>query len=58
DIKILAQLFPEGLRLYYQENKSLNEISKIWDIDWSKARRIFQLENFLDIVQYRTEEVF
>ncbi|MBE9215092.1 hypothetical protein IQ247_20900 [Plectonema cf. radiosum LEGE 06105] len=56
--KNFAQLFPEGLRLYYQENKSLNEISKMWDIDWSKARRIFQLENFLDIVQYRTEEVF
>ncbi len=56
--KNFAQRFPEGLRLYYQENMSLSEISKLWEIEWSKARRIFQLENFLEIVQYRTEEVF
>ncbi|RUS95301.1 hypothetical protein DSM106972_090770 [Dulcicalothrix desertica PCC 7102] len=53
-----AQCYPEGLRLYYQENVSLGDISKKWKIEWSKARRIFQLENFLDIVQYRTEEAF
>ncbi len=53
-----AQRFPEGLRLYYQENISLGEIGKIWGIEWSRARRIFQLENFLEIVQYRTEEIF
>lgn len=56
--KNLAQRFPEGLRLYYQENKSLSEIGKLWEIEWSKARRIFQLENFLEIVQYRTEDIF
>lgn len=56
--KNFAQLFPEGLRLYYQENKSLSEIGKLWGIEWSKARRIFQLEDFLEIVQYRTEEIF
>jgi hypothetical protein len=56
--KNFAQRFPEGLRLYYQENISLGEIGKRWEIEWSKARRIFQLENFLDIVQYRTEEIF
>ncbi|MEH2182772.1 hypothetical protein [Nostoc sp.] len=56
--KNFAQRFPEGLRLYYQENKSLSEIGKLWEIEWSKARRIFQIENFLEIVQYRTEEIF
>lgn len=56
--KNFATLFPEGLRLYYQENKSLSEIAKLWKIEWSKARRIFKLENFLSIVQYRTEEIF
>ncbi|MCC5599419.1 hypothetical protein [Nostoc favosum] len=56
--KNFAQRFPEGLRLYYQENKSLSEIGKLWEIEWSKARRIFQLENFLEVVQYRTEEIF
>ncbi|MFH7024884.1 MAG: hypothetical protein ACHBN1_05650 [Heteroscytonema crispum UTEX LB 1556] len=56
--KNFAQRFPEGLRLYYQENISLSEIGKRWEIEWCKARRIFQLENFLEIVQYRTEEIF
>ncbi|MCC5662749.1 hypothetical protein LC653_02080 [Nostoc sp. CHAB 5784] len=56
--KNFAQRFQEGLRFYYQENKSLSEIGKLWQIEWSKARRIFQLENFLEIVQYRTEEIF
>ncbi|MEH2166790.1 MAG: hypothetical protein V7K41_08985 [Nostoc sp.] len=56
--KNFAQRFSEGLRLYYQENKSLTEIGKLWEIEWSKARRIFQLENFLEIVQYRTEKIF
>ncbi|MCC5616513.1 hypothetical protein LC605_15825, partial [Nostoc sp. CHAB 5836] len=56
--KNFAQRFPEGLRLYYQENKSLSEIGKLWEIEWSKARRIFQLETFLEIVQYRTEDIF
>jgi hypothetical protein len=56
--KDFAQRFPEGLRLYYQENISLGEIAKLWKIEWSKARRIFQLEDFLEIVQYRTEEIF
>lgn len=54
--KDFAQRFDEGLQLYYQENKSLGEIANIWGINWSKARRIFQLENLLDNVQYRTEE--
>ncbi|WP_407886135.1 hypothetical protein [Scytonema sp. NUACC26] len=56
--KNFAHRYPEGLRLYYQENLSLGDIGKIWGIEWSKTRRIFQLENFLNIVQYRTEEVF
>jgi hypothetical protein len=56
--KNFAQRFPEGLRLYYQDNISLGEIAKLWEIEWSKARRIFQLEDFLEIVQYRTEEIF
>lgn len=56
--KSFADQFHEGLQLYYQENKSLGEIAKLWGIPWCKARRIFQLENFLDKVQYRTEEKF
>ncbi|NEU83744.1 hypothetical protein [Nostoc sp. UIC 10630] len=56
--KNFAHQFPEGLRLYYQENMSLSEIGKLWKIEWSKARRIFQLENFLVTVQYRNEEIF
>lgn len=36
----------------------MSEIGKLWEIEWSKARRIFQLENFLEIVQYRTENIF
>ncbi|NMF66623.1 hypothetical protein DP113_25375 [Brasilonema octagenarum UFV-E1] len=56
--KNFAQRLPEGLRLYYQESISLSEIGKHWGIEWSKARRIMQLENFLEIVQYRTEEIF
>lgn len=56
--KNFAKHFREGLKLYYEENKPLSEIAKLWGIEWSKARRIFQLENFLEIVQYRTEEFF
>ncbi len=53
-----AHKFPEGLRLYYQENKSLGDIATDWGIEWSQARRIFALGKFLDIVQYQTEEIF
>jgi predicted DNA-binding protein YlxM (UPF0122 family) len=56
--KDFAQRFLEGLRLYYQDNISLGEIAKLWEIEWSKARRIFKLEDFLEIVQYRSEEIF
>ncbi|NJL63734.1 MAG: hypothetical protein HC903_20210 [Methylacidiphilales bacterium] len=56
--KNFAQRFLEGLRLYYQDNISLGEIAKLWEIEWSKARRIFKLEDFLEIVQYRSEEIF
>ncbi|WP_169218299.1 hypothetical protein [Brasilonema sp. UFV-L1] len=56
--KNFAQRFPEGLRLYYQENISLSEIGKLWGIEWTKVRRIMQLKNFLEVVQYQTEEVF
>ncbi|WP_413166806.1 hypothetical protein ACL6C3_08905 [Capilliphycus salinus ALCB114379] len=54
--KSFAQKFYEGLQLYYQENKSLGEIAKLWGIPWCKARRIFQLENLLDKVKERTVE--
>ncbi|UKO95942.1 hypothetical protein [Nostoc sp. UHCC 0870] len=56
--KNFADKFYEGLRLYYQENMSLGEIAKLWDIPWCKARRVFKLESLLDNVQYRTEERF
>jgi hypothetical protein len=56
--KSFAQQFHEGLQLFYQKNMSLGEIGKLWGIPWCKVRRIFQLESFLDRVQYRTEEKF
>lgn len=56
--KNFAQRYPEALRLIYQENISLGGIAEIWGIQWIKAQRILKLEDFLNIVQYRTEEVF
>ena len=56
--KSFSQRFHEGLQLYYLENMFLGEIAKQWKIPWSKARRIFGLENFIKKVQYRTEEKF
>lgn len=56
--KTFADKLYEGLRLYYQENMSLGEIAKLWEIPWCKARRIFKLESLLNNVQYRTEEKF
>ena len=53
-----ATKFPEGLRLYYQENMSMTEIGQQWGVNWSKARRIFEIENFIDIIQSQTEERF
>ncbi len=53
-----AQRYPEALGLIYQENLSLSGIAEIWGIQWIKAQRILKLEDFVDIVQYRTEEVF
>lgn len=56
--KNFAHKFHQGLHLYYEENKSLGEIAELWVIPWYQARRIFKLENFIDNVQYRTEEKF
>ncbi|GJD19185.1 hypothetical protein RIVM261_041410 [Rivularia sp. IAM M-261] len=56
--KDFAQRYPEALRLIYQENISLGGVAEIWGIQWIKAQRILKLEDFLNIVQYRTEEVF
>ncbi|MBD2296370.1 hypothetical protein H6G06_23515 [Anabaena sphaerica FACHB-251] len=56
--KSFATELYKGLQLYYQDNMSLGEIAKLWEIPWCKARRIFKLENLLDNVQYRTEEKF
>lgn len=55
-----AEKFPEGLRLYYQEKNPLNlgEIAKLWQIEWHKARRIFNLRELLTDIQYLTEEIF
>ena len=55
-----APKFPEGLRFYYREDNPLNlsEIAKIWGIEWHKARRIFNLSEFLTDIQYLTEEIF
>ena len=55
-----ANKFPEGLRLYYQEDNPLNlsEIARLWGIEWHKARRIFNLRELLNDTQYLTEEIF
>lgn len=56
--KNFAQKFYQGLLLYYQENLSLGEIAKLWEIPWSKARRIFKLESLVDNIQNHTEHNF
>jgi hypothetical protein len=56
--KDFAPQLYQGLQLYYQDNLSLGEIAQLWEIPWSKTRRIFKLENLIDNVQYRTEDKF
>jgi hypothetical protein len=56
--KDFATKFTEGLRLYYQENMSMTDIGQLWGINWSKARRIFEMEDFIDIIQAQTESKF
>ena len=58
--KAYAQKFVDGLRLYYHEVNplSLKEIAEQWQINWAKARRIFQLSELIASVQYTSEEIF
>jgi predicted DNA-binding protein YlxM (UPF0122 family) len=56
--KRFAQNFYQGLLLYYQDNLSLGEIAKLWEIPGCKARRIFKLENLVDNIQHHTEQKF
>lgn len=55
-----AEKFVDGLRLYYHEVNplSLKEIAEQWQINWAKARRIFQLSELIANVQYTSEEIF
>ncbi|MBV6625920.1 MAG: hypothetical protein KI793_23810 [Rivularia sp. (in: Bacteria)] len=55
-----AAKFIQGLQLYYQKNKplSLKEIAALWEINWAKARRIFQLSEFIENVQSFSERSF
>ncbi|MGB3761314.1 MAG: hypothetical protein WBA07_33890 [Rivularia sp. (in: cyanobacteria)] len=55
-----AEKFVDGLRLYYHEINplSLKQIAEKWDINWAKARRIFQLNELIDSVQSTSEEIF
>lgn len=55
-----AEKFVDGLQLYYHEINplSLKEIAQQWDINWSKARRIFQVGELISNVQSTSEEIF
>ncbi|MEL6462408.1 MAG: hypothetical protein AAFQ91_29995 [Cyanobacteria bacterium J06621_15] len=55
-----APKFIQGLQLYYQKNKplSLKEIAALWEINWAKARRIFQLSELIENVQSFSEKSF
>jgi len=53
-----APQFNQGLLLYYQENMSLGDIAKLWEVPWCTVRRVFKLENLIEKIQYRTEEKF
>lgn len=58
--KAYAEKFVDGLRQYYHEVNplSLKEIAEQWQINWAKARRIFQLSELIASVQYTSEEIF
>ena len=55
-----AKKFVDGLRQYYHEVNplSLKEIAEQWDINWAKARRIFQISELIANVQCTSEEIF
>ena len=55
-----AHRFVEGLQLIYHKNfpVSLNEIAQKWQINWSKARRIFRLRELIENIQDKTVEIF
>ena len=55
-----APKFILGLKLYFQKNKplSLKEIAALWEINWAKARRIFQLSEIIENVQSCSEKSF
>ena len=55
-----AEKFVDGLRLYYHEVNplSLKEIAEKWDINWAKARRIFQISELIASVQFTSEDIF
>ena len=55
-----AKKFVDGLRQYYHEVNplSLKEIAEQWDINWAKARRIFQVGELISNVQFTSEEIF
>ncbi|MEO0838436.1 MAG: hypothetical protein AAF063_05975 [Cyanobacteria bacterium J06643_5] len=55
-----APKFIQGLQLYYQKINplSLKEIAALWEINWAKARRIFQLSELIENVQSCSEKSF
>lgn len=57
---IYAPKFIEGIKLYYQiENPlSLREIAALWEINWSKARRIFKFRELIENTQSSSEKIF
>lgn len=50
----------EGLRLYYHDIHplSLSKIAKKWNINWAKARRIFEISELIDDVKSTSEKIF
>ena len=55
-----APKFIQGLQLYYQKKNplSLKEIAALWQINWAKARRIFQLRELIENVQSFSQKSF
>lgn len=55
-----AKKFVDGLRQYYHEVNplSLKEIAEQWDINWAKARSIFEIRKLIDSVKSTSEDIF
>ncbi|MBW4511121.1 MAG: hypothetical protein KME64_32095 [Scytonematopsis contorta HA4267-MV1] len=56
--KSFSAKFIEGLQFLYQDNYSLGEIAKMWDVPQFTAARVFKLTDFLDKCREKTLQKF